>query len=216
MPDTKTKEVLKESGLFDRLTDRECELLFDMIAISEKSFDKREIVVHEGSEVQHFYIVKKGKVIGEKFHIEGETDLLNVFEKGEIFGIEAASSTFKTSPLTYTADIETTVVMIEIESLLSCSLRETVLENIAHLLSDISIRQMYKIQVLSKHGLRERIMAHLLIMRRKRNTEVFDIRMTQEQLAQYLCVNRSALSYELNRMKKEGIIDFKKSKFKIF
>ena len=216
MPDTKTKEVLKESGLFDRLTDRECELLFDMIAISEKSFDKREIVVHEGSEVQHFYIVKKGKVIGEKFHIEGETDLLNVFEKGEIFGIEAASSTFKTSPLTYTADIETTVVMIEIESLLSCSLRETVLENIAHLLSDISTRQMYKIQVLSKHGLRERIMAHLLIMRRKRNTEVFDIRMTQEQLAQYLCVNRSALSYELNRMKKEGIIDFKKSKFKIF
>lgn len=216
MLDTKTKEALKESGLFDRLTDRECELLFDMIAISEKSFDKREIVVHEGSEVQHFYIVKKGKVIGEKFHIEGETDLLNVFDAGEIFGIEAASSTFKTSPLTYTADSETTVVMIEIASVLSCPLREIILENIIHLLSDISIRQMYKIQVISKSGLRERIMAHLFIMQRKRGTEIFDIKMTQEQLAQYLCVNRSSLSYELNKMKKEGVIDFKKSKFKIF
>ncbi len=208
-------EILKKSGLFDRLSDRECELLFNMIAISEKSYSKREIIVHEGSEVQHFFIVKKGKVIGEKFHIEGETDLLNVFEEGEILGLEAASSTFKTSPLTYTADTEATVIMIEIASILSCPLKEIILENIIHLLSDISIRQMYKIQVISKHGLRERIMAHLLIMQRKRNTEVFDIRMSQEQLAQYLCVNRSALSYELNKMKKEGIIDFKKSKFKI-
>lgn len=213
--DTKSMEILKKSGLFDRLSDKECELLFNMIAISEKSYSKREIIVHEGSEVQHFFIVKKGKVIGEKFHIEGETDLLNVFEEGEILGLEAASSTFKTSPLTYTADTEATVIMIEIASILSCPLKEIILENIIHLLSDISIRQMYKIQVISKHGLRERIMAHLLIMQRKRNTEVFDIKMSQEQLAQYLCVNRSALSYELNKMKKEGVIDFKKSKFKI-
>ena len=208
-------EILKKSGLFGRLSDKECELLFNMIAISEKSYSKREIIVHEGSEVQHFFIVKKGKVIGEKFHIEGETDLLNVFEEGEILGLEAASSTLKTSPLTYTADTEAAVIMIEIASILSCPLKEVILENIIHLLSDISIRQMYKIQVISKHGLRERIMAHLLIMQRKRNSEVFDIRMSQEQLAQYLCVNRSALSYELNKMKKEGIIDFKKSKFKI-
>lgn len=138
-----------------------------------------------------------------------------MFEEGEIIGLEAASSTFRTSPLTYTADTDVTVVMIEIASVLNCPLRDIILENIIHLLSDISIRQMYKIQVISKHGLRDRIMAHLTIMQRKRNTEVFDIRMSQEQLAQYLCVNRSALSYELNKMKKEGIIDFKKSKFKI-
>lgn len=213
--DTKTEAILKKTGLFDRLSDRECTLLFNMIAISEKTYSKREIIIHEGSRVQYLYAVKKGKVIGEKFHIEGETNLLNVFEEGEIIGLEAASSTFRTSPLTYTADTDVTVVMIEIASVLNCPLRDIILENIIHLLSDISIRQMYKIQVISKHGLRDRIMAHLTIMQRKRNTEVFDIRMSQEQLAQYLCVNRSALSYELNKMKKEGIIDFKKSKFKI-
>lgn len=213
--DTKTEAILKKTGIFDRLSDRECTLLFNMIAISEKTYSKREIIIHEGSRVQYLYAVKKGKVIGEKFHIEGETNLLNVFEEGEIIGLEAASSTFRTSPLTYTADADVTVVMIEIASVLNCPLRDIILENIIHLLSDISIRQMYKIQVISKHGLRDRIMAHLTIMQRKRNTEVFDIRMSQEQLAQYLCVNRSALSYELNKMKKEGIIDFKKSKFKI-
>lgn len=213
--DTKLMEILKKTGLFDKLSDRECTLLFNMLAIGEKTYSKREIIVHEGSEVQHLFVVKKGKVIGEKFHIEGETNLLNVYEEGEVMGLEAASSISKTSPLTYTADTEVTVIMIDIASILSCPLKEIILENIIHLLSDISIRQMYKIQVISKHGLRDRIMAHLLIMQRKRNTEVFDIRMSQEQLAQYLCVNRSALSYELNKMKKEGLIDFKKSKFKI-
>lgn len=213
--DNKSVEILKRTGLFNNLSDRECALLFDLISISEKTYHKKEIIIHEGSEVQHLYIVKKGKVIGEKFHIEGEINLLNMFEEGEIAGLEVASSTFKTSPLTYTADTEVTIILIEIASLLNCPLKDVILENIVHLLSDISIRQMYKIQVISKHGLRDRIMSHLLIMKQKRNTEVFDIRMSQEQLAQYLCVNRSALSYELNKMKKEGLIDFKRSKFKI-
>ena len=112
--DTKSVETLKSTGLFDRLSARECTLLFNMIAISEKTYSRREIIIHEGREVQHLYIVKKGKVIGEKFHIEGEINLLNVFEEGEIVGLEAASSTFRTSPLTYTADTEVTVIMIEI------------------------------------------------------------------------------------------------------
>lgn len=213
--DSKSIEILKKSGIFANLSDKEHALLLNMIKIGEKTYCKKEIIIHEGSRVNNLYIVKRGKVIGEKFHIEGETNLLNVFEEGEIIGLEGVSSTLRTSPLTYTADSEVTLVMIEIASMLNCSFKETILENMVHLLSDISIKQMYKIQVISKHGLRERIMAHLLIMQRKRNTEVFDIRMSQEQLAQYLCVNRSALSYELNRMKKEGIIDFKKSWFKI-
>ena len=39
--------------------------------------------------------------------------------------------------------------------------------------------------------------------------------MSREQMAQYLCVNRSALSNELNKMKREKIIDFEKDKFRI-
>lgn len=51
--DTKSVETLKSTGLFDRLSDRECTLLFNMLAIGEKTYSKREIIVHEGSEVQH-------------------------------------------------------------------------------------------------------------------------------------------------------------------
>ena len=63
--DTKSVETLKSTGLFDRLSARECTLLFNMIAISEKTYSRREIIIHEGSEVQHFCSQKRQGHRGE-------------------------------------------------------------------------------------------------------------------------------------------------------
>lgn len=49
-----------------------------------------------------------------------------------------------------------------------------------------------------------------------RHDQEFTIPFNREELADFLCVERSALSHELSRMKKEGLIDYKKNKFKIF
>ena len=56
---------------------------------------------------------------------------------------------------------------------------------------------------------------YLEILRRKAGSDIVSVRMSREQMAQYLCVNRSALSNELNKMKREKIIDFEKDKFRI-
>ena len=74
---------------------------------------------------------------------------------------------------------------------------------------------MYKTDVLSRRTLRERVTTYLSIIREKRGSDTFDIGMTQEQFAQYLCVNRSALSKELNAMRREKLIDFRKTVYTI-
>lgn len=84
-----------------------------------------------------------------------------------------------------------------------------------NILSNENIRLMYKIDTLSKRSLRDRITTYLSIIREKRHVDTFDIGMTQEQFAQYLCVNRSVLSSELNKMRKEGLIDFTKSTYTV-
>lgn len=58
-------------------------------------------------------------------------------------------------------------------------------------------------------------MTYLRIMGRKSGSDTFSIHMDREQFAQYLCVNWSALSYELNQMKRDGLIEFKKDEFKL-
>ena len=85
----------------------------------------------------------------------------------------------------------------------------------AKILSDENIKIMYKVDVLSKRTIRERITTHLSIISEKRNSRTFDIGMTQEQFAQYLCINRSTLSKELNNMRREGLITFSGSRYTI-
>ena len=82
-------------------------------------------------------------------------------------------------------------------------------------LADESIRKMHKIEILAERGLRDRIIMYLDILRKKSGTNVVHVNMGREQLAQFLCVNRSALSNELNKMKREGLIDFRKNEFRI-
>lgn len=89
---------------------------------------------------------------------------------------------------------------------ISPSCKIILLQNITKILSDENIKITYKVDVLSKHTIRERILTHLSIISEKRGSHTFDIGMNQEQFAQYLCVNRSTLSRELNAMRREGLI----------
>ena len=83
------------------------------------------------------------------------------------------------------------------------------------MLSDSNIKMAHKVEILAERGLRDRIMVYLNVLRSKAGGNTVTIKMSREQLAQFLCVNRSALSNELNKMKREGIIDFKGSRFTI-
>ena len=141
--------------------------------------------------------------------------LMHMYRHGEIFGIEAATSRKRSSPMTYIANEDTTILLASLVRMENSIHAKALIKSLMHLLADDNIKKLYKIETLAKRGLRERIMVHLRIMERKAGAQSFSIHMKREQFAQYLCVNRSALSYELNEMKREGLIDFKKDVFKI-
>ena len=82
-------------------------------------------------------------------------------------------------------------------------------------IADNNIRMANKVEILAERSLRERILVYLNILTGKAGSNTVTVRMNREQMAQFLCVNRSALSNELNKMKKEGVIDFHKDKFTI-
>jgi CRP-like cAMP-binding protein len=95
------------------------------------------------------------------------------------------------------------------------AVRETVTNNIFRILADDSMKKQYKIDVLYKKSMRERVKTFLLHMAEKTDSQSFDIGMDREQLARFLGVNRSALSHELSLMQHDGLIRFSKSRFKL-
>lgn len=85
-----------------------------------------------------------------------------------------------------------------------------------HLLTHIANENMkkeYRLAILSQNGLRDRITTYLTMQARRRGENSFTIPFSREEMASFLCVNRSALSHELGLMRSEGIIEFRKNRF---
>ena len=138
-----------------------------------------------------------------------------MYERGDFIGCDTVSTKSRIAPVTLISDAESKLLAFPIDRLMRCSRKEVISENMIHILADENIKKTYKIEIISKPGLRERILTFLRIRSQKLGRNSFHTMMTQEQLAQFLCVNRSALSHELNKMRNEQIIDFKRDWFEI-
>ena len=80
-------------------------------------------------------------------------------------------------------------------------------------LSHENMRKYYRLAILSQRGLRNRVLTWLTMQARRRGSRSFRVSFSREELADFLCVNRSALSHELSRMEQEGLIHFHKNEF---
>ena len=74
---------------------------------------------------------------------------------------------------------------------------------------------MRKVEVVSKRTIRERLLAYLSIQAQIQESRYFEIPLGRVELAEYLCVDRSALTRELAKMKDDGLIDYDKNCFRI-
>lgn len=207
--------TIQESGILCGIPETNQKKVVQELQIHVREYEEEELIFLEGEEIKQIAILHSGTVRGEKFHMEGAVDLMHIYRHGEIFGAEAPVSRLKTSPLTYVANEAAEVLFIDFPCMMRTEYAADFGLTLLQILADDNIKKLYKIEVLSKRGLRDRIMTYLKIISGKVGRPEFSIHMDREKFAQYLCVNRSALSYELNQMKREGVIDFKKDHFRI-
>lgn len=220
MPKDDIINVFKRSGLFRGLSVQELDQVYDFTMPTEKKYDKNLSIVQQGESVNTVGIIKSGTIISMKYHFDGNAQILRIYKHYETFSLDVVNTTLQTSPTALVSQTECDIIFISYKKLLeigkiSPGVKETIMLNSSWILSNEMVRLMYKIDVLSKRTLQERIMTYLSIISEKSGRDTFDINMNHEQFAQYLCVNRSVLSKELNRMKKAGRINYKKSVYAI-
>lgn len=213
--------ALKRSKLFCGLSDDEVGQVCRLTVPSERFYDKNQIIVNQGESVGRVGIIKSGTVISMKYHFNGDAQILRIYKRGEVISLDTVNTTLLTSPVTLVSQSDCGIIFIPYKKLfesenVSASVKEAVMFNGSEILSNEIVRLMYKIDVLSKRTLQERVLTYLSIIGEKRGKDTFDIGMNQEEFAQYLCVNRSVLSKELNLMRKSGLIDYKKNKYTLY
>lgn len=211
----KSFESVIESGLFGEMDKRNYIGAFEQLKITGRSYKKNEVIFYEGDIVDKVCIIREGSVRSEKIHPDGELHIVDIFDAGSIFALEVSSSRTKKAAVDYISNEEAVVVFVSMHSIEKNPYREDINRAMLYMLSDANIKMAHKIEILAERGLRNRIMVYLNVLRSKAGGNTVTIKMSREQMAQFLCVNRSALSNELNNMKREGIIDFSGTRFTI-
>ena len=211
---------MTKSKLFSGFSLEECVSLEKILKPVERTFVKGEVIYLEGEPIISAGIIIEGRVIGEKFYQDGKSHLVHSFNAGETLGLETICSSKGDCPVTFTASEKTQVLLFAYFKMMCSDLvppmQQLILQdNMIRILADQNIKSMYKLEVLSKRSLRNRIFVFLKILEGKLGTSTFSIGMNREQFAQYLCVNRSALSHELAAMQRDGLITFNKDQFTV-
>lgn len=83
-------------------------------------------------------------------------------------------------------------------------------------LADKTIRYYKKAEITSQRTTRDKLLSYLTVVSKEKNVMSFDIPFDRQELADYLEVDRSGLSAEISRLKKEGLLDCYKNHFELF
>ena len=207
------EESLKNCRLFKGVSGQDVDRILSAAFPVHHVCQPGEVLVEAGDVSDRFGLVLSGVLTASRPLTTGEDHLIDLYEQGDYFGLENAATRGKQSPVRITALERTDVVTFYLDHLLVGISEETLKDNIIAILANNNIRKLYKIDILSRTGLRERVLTYLQLRAAKEGAQTFRIGMTQEHLAKFLAVNRSALSKELNDMRRDGLIDFKKDQF---
>lgn len=208
-------EIIKECPIFKDFSIDEIIEIFSVVSFYEKNYKKNDVILAENTKVEYFGIITNGRIAVSNFDYFGNRNILNVFEKGDSFG-EALVSLEMKIPHEIISLTSSSVIWIEYSSLSNSQYYQKILNNLLNIISTKNLILNKKLQILSKRTTREKILEYLSTQKKLLSIDSnFEINLNRNEMADYLALDRSNLSRELGKLKKEGIIDFKKNKFRL-
>ena len=212
---------MKKSFLpaFRGIAESEYHALCNLGFIRKKVFEKGEIIFCAGSNVTELGLVCCGCVHIENNDLWGNKSILSVVKPGEVFA-ETYALCRETLMVDAVAAEETSVLFLDLQSALDNSQAgqswyPKLQKNLLLISAQKNLTLSGRIFCTTSKTIRGRLLTYLSEQAAKSGDNVFHIPFDRQQLADYLNVERSALSKELGRMKKEGLIDYRKNHFKL-
>ena len=208
------------SPLFHGIKQDELNAMLSCIGYHIGTFKKGDIVAFEGDNLKHIGIVMKGSVDMVKEDLWGNKTMLLRMGKDELFGETFACGSDSLSVVTFLVSEDAKILFMPFDRVMhSCTMawqfHHRLIENMVKIIADKNRDLMRKIDVVSKRTIREKLLAYLSIQAQVQNARYFEIPLGRVELAEYLCVDRSALTRELAKMKEDGLIDYDKNCFRI-
>ncbi|MBQ8572469.1 MAG: Crp/Fnr family transcriptional regulator [Ruminococcus sp.] len=213
-------DVLKVCPLFEGIDDENLLKMLICLGARVAFFDKKYTVIAEGNPARFIGIVLSGSVQIIQTDYYGNRSIVGHSEVSQVFGEAFACAEVKKMPVSIIANEPSEIMFIDCTHILhtctnNCGFHQQLIFNMMKNLAVKNIQFHQKIEVTSKRSTREKLMAYLMLCAKKAGSNSFDIPFDRQELADFLGVERSGLSVEISKLKKEGIIDADKKHFEL-
>ena len=170
--------------------------------------------------MEDLVLILKGGAIVEHIDHMGDISILMKLKQGDVYGLEGAyagDSVYKDSVI---ATEKTMVMFMNKHRVLNpcanrCKRHDIVVKHIMQIVAQNSIQLLDKLTHMSKKTIRDKLLSYFNSLSKNAKSNYFEIPFNKTELANFLSVDRSAMSTELTKMRDEGLIDFEKKQFQL-
>lgn len=209
---------LKHCPLFLGIFEEEIKSLLKCLNAKEISFTKNESVMIVGDRPEYIGIVLSGSVHVVQEDFWGNRNILTTVQASGMFAESFSCADASELPVSVIAQTSCQILLIDCKKILttcssSCLFHARLIRNLMKVLANKNIALTQKMDYLTKKSTRDRVMLYLSECALSAGSNTFSISFNRQELADYLAVERSALSNTLSKMKADKIITFTKNKF---
>lgn len=211
---------LSETKLFGGIKAEEIKDALDCLSAYEKSFKKGEIIYRTGQTVTDMGLVEEGSVNITVNLYWGSSIILGNIEKGKIFAETYAAVSGKEMLCDAVAAEDCRVLFINVGKLLNvckstCGFHQKIIHNLLRISAMKNLNLSSRMLHTAPKTIRGRLISYFSQMAAETGSREFTIPFSRQELADYIGVDRSALSAELSKMQKDGILTYRKNEFKL-
>lgn len=204
-----------QSPLFFKISYEDYESMKECLSGREHSFHSNEIVCQFGTDNPQVGLLASGSVSIVRYEPNGSRTILERLKAPDIFGeiLSFQNAAFESIEVICQSDCR--ILFFDYGQILhpchkACTRHHQILRNMLCIISEKSILLSKRVEVLSKRTIREKLLCYFLHLNHETGSDTFEIPFTLVDLADYLSVDRSAMSRELKRMREDGLVTMEK------
>ena len=214
------ENVLRSCPLFAGINGEDLRSLLRCLGARTAAYPKKAVILSEGEPAGMVGILLTGAVQIVRGDYSGNRSIVAAVGPGELFGEAFACAGMEEMPVEVLAREDTKVLLLDCQRLLrpcsnACVFHRQLLLNLTQVLARKNLALHQKLEILSRRTTREKLLTYLHQQARQAHSSSFTIPYDRQELADYLEVERSGLSAEIGRLRREGILESQRGWFRL-
>lgn len=206
-------ENLTKNELFSGISGEDIQKMLVCFQSFQKSYQEKDAIPIHDSFGDYIGLLLEGRISVNRLRMDGSLDMLEYIEGTGIFG-DAFTFAGHEDAILVRCEKDCRVLFIEKSHITkrcpnACRHHSELVENLMRLMAEKVMQLTEKVDILSHRSIRGKLLCYFRIQSARAGAEAFSLPFSLMALANYLCVDRSAMMRELKKMKDEGLVDWK-------